>query len=160
VSPVSPDSIASPESAASAEASADPAPAPATAPADAASWDQRRLCPDELCIGVLNNLGVCKVCGKLGEPGAPGSDVDSAAADSDDDYGADDDDDNADLEGPDSDNDDDSDDDADLLGSPSGSAASPTFADDLEQRALCPNELCIGVIDDNGRCKVCGTRFP
>jgi hypothetical protein len=27
-----------------------------------------------------------------------------------------------------------------------------------EGRRLCPDEACIGVIGDDGRCKVCGTR--
>jgi len=26
--------------------------------------DDRRLCPDGACIGVLNSQGICKVCGK------------------------------------------------------------------------------------------------
>jgi hypothetical protein len=29
---------------------------------------------------------------------------------------------------------------------------------DLENRRLCPDGACIGVIGANGRCKVCGTR--
>ena len=33
-------------------------------------WESRRLCSDGNCIGVINEQGVCKVCGKAynGEP--------------------------------------------------------------------------------------------
>ena len=27
-------------------------------------WDQRQLCPDGACIGVIGPDGRCKVCGK------------------------------------------------------------------------------------------------
>jgi hypothetical protein len=33
-------------------------------------WEGRRLCSDGMCIGVINEQGVCNVCGKAytGEP--------------------------------------------------------------------------------------------
>ena len=33
-------------------------------------WDNRRLCSDGNCIGVINEEGVCNICGKpyAGEP--------------------------------------------------------------------------------------------
>jgi hypothetical protein len=27
------------------------------------SWDERQLCPDEACIGVIGDDGRCKICG-------------------------------------------------------------------------------------------------
>ncbi len=27
-------------------------------------WDQRQLCPDDACIGVIGDDGTCKVCGR------------------------------------------------------------------------------------------------
>lgn len=27
-------------------------------------WESRRLCSDGTCIGVINELGVCNICGK------------------------------------------------------------------------------------------------
>jgi hypothetical protein len=35
--------------------------------------DARALCPDGNCTGVLDERGVCKVCGAQGQPAAPGA---------------------------------------------------------------------------------------
>jgi len=32
---------------------------------EAAEWDDRRLCPDGACVGVIGDDGRCKVCGKV-----------------------------------------------------------------------------------------------
>src|SRR5215831_14558482 len=90
-------------------------------------WDQRELCPDGACIGVIGPEGTCKVCGRaatnwgdernrgLIPPEDDGSDegdddADDLAADGDDRYDdedADDDDDDADDEDVDDDEGDD-----------------------------------------------------
>jgi len=118
-------------------------------------WDQRRLCPDGACVGVLDDAGVCKVCGTPGGPALESASVAAALeADSDDDDEYEDDD-----EYDDDEYDDDADDDADAdpdepdaAGAPA--AGSPGWTD----RALCPDGGCIGVIGDDGACKVCGKR--
>jgi hypothetical protein len=37
---------------------------PTAAPDDDPDWAQRKLCPDDGCIGVLGPDGACKVCGR------------------------------------------------------------------------------------------------
>jgi len=91
--------------------------------------EDRHLCPDGSCIGVLGPDGHCKVCGRTGVVGdAPfrESVVDEEDADELD----------ADAEVDDE-------------------PAEAFFADD-EDRRLCPDGSCIGVLGDDGRCKVCG----
>jgi hypothetical protein len=112
-------------------------------------WDQRELCPDGACVGVIGPSGTCKTCGRaaanwgdernrgltpLPPPEPSDSDV---VDDGDDDY----------------DDDDDIDDD-DLPDPPALSAE-----DDPEwnERKVCSDGACIGVIGDDGRCKVCGS---
>jgi hypothetical protein len=153
-------------------------------------WDQRMLCPDGACVGVIGPDGTCKVCGRvapnwgderkrgllplepdadenenedeithgaedLAEPdrelcsdgscigvigpdgtckecGRPGTRP-ARAADADGDDDADD------ADDADEDEYDDPDDDGD------------------DERVLCPDGACIGVIGPDGRCKVCGT---
>lgn len=113
-------------------------------------FDNRQLCPDGACIGVIGANGRCKVCGKRGEgpvtasaaaaaaEAGDGEDLDAAAGD----LGADD----------------------DETGEAGEAAeAAPADADlggafDDEQRELCPDGACIGIIGANGRCKVCGTK--
>jgi len=128
--------------------------------AESASWARRRLCPDESCIGVLDAHGVCKLCGKRDEQAAaagvdatasePADDGDDARDTADDSYddGDDDFDDESEAAA----------DDAESLSAAARSSDSPGFADDLENRTLCPDESCIGVLDESGRCKVCGAR--
>jgi len=91
--------------------------------------EQRALCPDGACIGVLGDDGRCKVCGAVGD----GSVVPIASASRRDAVEARDD---RDERSPTSD----------------GGGAS----DELDDRRLCPDGACIGLIGDDGRCKVCG----
>lgn len=128
-------------------------------------WDKRELCPDGGCVGVLSDDGTCTVCGKRGR--AAGTAAVSTAADSggarrgdestdfdeDDEYYYDDgeDDDDSDEE-DDDDDDDEGDADADEDGVASVSAGAGVWT----ERKLCPDGGCIGVIGDNGACKVCG----
>ena len=52
-------------------------------------WDQREMCPDGGCVGVIGDGGTCSVCGRV----APGNDDDDDDGDGDDGEGDDGDDD-------------------------------------------------------------------
>lgn len=119
-------------------------------------WDQREVCPDGGCVGVLGSDGACKACGKRGRAadavtataGAEGSGNalrgEATDFDEDDEYYYEDEDD----DGEDSDDDDDEGEaDSDEEG-----VATVGWSD----RKLCPDGGCVGVIGDNGSCKVCG----
>ena len=84
--------------------------------------DDRELCPDGACIGVIGDDGLCKVCGKQGTaPAAPHAARPAAAK----------------L-------------------APAPAAAESLEVDDDEDRELCADGSCIGLIGSDGRCKVCG----
>ena len=97
--------------------------------------DERELCPDGACVGVIGPDGRCKECGAAaperaagsagraaatGRPAAPGGEPAAAAA-------------------------------------PAGAGGEALEVDDEEDRELCPDGACIGLIGPDGRCKVCGT---
>ena len=98
----------------------------------APSWDNRRLCDDGACTGLIGSDGVCRECGKVvpfwGDERRRGMqdeiDEEPGMARSGADAGGDEDDDNED------------------------------------ERALCPDGACTGLLDDDGRCKVCGKVDP
>jgi hypothetical protein len=103
----------------------------------------RELCPDGSCTGVLDDDGVCKVCGLRGTPAAArsvaGATGDPAATRGDDAVSAGD------------------------SARGDGDGAAPDFlatrgSDETfdADRQLCPDGNCIGVLDADGRCKVCG----
>jgi hypothetical protein len=87
--------------------------------------EDRRLCPDEACIGLLDDTGHCKVCGRSAD-GAPGLPPSQEAEDE--------------IE----------------------AAAPPEEQadDDGDDRRLCPDGACIGLLDETGHCKVCGAPGP
>ena len=99
-----------------------------------AEWANRRLCPDGHCIGVIGPDGRCKECGRPGgDAPAPVDDALPSAS----------------------------------LGEsapeePPAAEASPSEIDaaadddDWDNRRLCPDGNCIGVIGPDGRCKECG----
>jgi hypothetical protein len=98
-------------------------------------WENRILCSDESCIGVIGPDGRCKECGmpydgELKETPAPAD-----AADSSDELDVS----NTHVE---------SDEETIRQGD-----------DDWENRVLCGDESCIGVIGPDGRCKECGKPF-
>ncbi len=103
-------------------------------PVDDDDWENRTLCSDESCIGVIGPDGRCKECGRPHEgetieekPTAEPSGSQPA-------------------EEPIVD--------ADVVDSP------PSYSDDdWENRTLCSDESCIGVIGPDGRCKECGKPF-
>jgi hypothetical protein len=102
-------------------------------------WDQRQLCPDGACVGLIGADGKCVACGKQGiavlappvpdEPPEPAATADAAnepeVADPVSDTGAD----------------------------PQREARPPY--DDWDNRKLCPDGACVGVLVD-GKCTVCG----
>ena len=93
------------------------------------NWDDRRLCSDESCIGVIGPDGRCRECGKRGGDPAPRPAAAPAA-------------------GP--------------QPPPAGSSPEPVPAaapDDWDDRRLCSDENCIGVIGPDGCCKECGKPF-
>ena len=95
------------------------------ADADAADLDDdRELCPDGGCIGVLGDDGRCKVCGTQGT--APARATPRAA-----------------RPVP-----------AAAEAAPAAAVA-PAEVDD-DDRELCSDGSCIGLIGPDGRCKVCG----
>ena len=113
-------------------------------------WDQRLLCSDGACVGVIGSDGTCKVCGRAapnwGEERKRGLLVD-AEADADSDVDDEDDDEYED----DDEEYEDEDDDGEAEADEAAANADPEW----EQRKLCPDEACIGVIGSDGKCKVC-----
>ena len=110
----------------------DEGPATARARGDAANdddGDDRALCPDGSCTGVLDADGRCKVCGKVDPNAVIAMRAKSADADEGDGDG--------------------DDDDSDADGAAGG---------EDDDRALCPDGGCTGLIGDDGTCKVCGRR--
>lgn len=94
--------------------------------------DSRRLCPDESCIGVLDDGGTCKVCGRgdatAGADVAPTRPRPTGGDGSEESVRP-------------------------LAVEESASPESPAGWDD---RQLCPDGNCVGVLGSDGRCKVCG----
>ena len=93
-------------------------------------WEQRQLCPDGGCIGVIGPDGTCNVCGRAapnwGDERRRGQRTTDEVE-------------------------------------PVVEAAviahdTPAAPDDFDQRQLCPDGACIGVIGADGTCTVCGKR--
>lgn len=122
-------------------------------------WDRRQLCPDGACIGVIGSDGLCKVCGRAaqgwGDERKRGLVADAADdeddLDEDEDY--DDEDDEDELDDDEKGNDDVYDDDHPI--SPGAPALLGALAE-WHERQLCPDGACIGLLADDGVCKVCG----
>lgn len=112
-------------------------------------WNQRLLCPDGGCVGVIGPDGTCKVCGRAapnwGEERMRGLVAPEHAEDDeyDDDY-----DDDAEYEDDEA-YEDDAAEDEDLAASGDG--------EEWTERKLCPDGGCVGVIGSDGTCKVCGS---
>lgn len=135
-------------------------------------WDQRQLCADGACIGVIGPDGTCKVCGRAapnwgdernrGLLPLPDDDDDDDAGAARHDDGGDDEGldaggaDDHDDEYEDAEDDDDEGGDADDLdGEDAGDAPRPAGAGEWSDRRLCSDGSCIGVIGGDGRCQVC-----
>jgi hypothetical protein len=94
-------------------------------------FENRELCPDGSCIGVIGPDGRCKVCGRPGSSDGRGP------------YRA----------SPGRQEDDGEEDDLDAAEAAAAGDDEPAFDEDRE---LCPDGSCIGVIGPDGRCSVCG----
>jgi hypothetical protein len=135
-----------------------------------ASWDDRILCPDDNCIGVIGPDGACKVCGRVAPSTArAGSDPSGKASEGDDDeydddedgeYEDDEDGEYEDDEDGEYEDDEDADAvaDADVEPGLAATAAKPKArsGDDWDNRELCPDGACTGVMAPGGKCSVCG----
>jgi hypothetical protein len=101
---------------------------------------RRRLCPDGSCVGLLDDTGRCKVCGltasgeTVAAPAAPALHEMAEPHDTEEL-------DEADLGAPEA-------------PTETASAAGASAFD--PKRRLCPDGSCVGIIGENGRCKVCG----
>lgn len=97
-------------------------------------WDERQLCSDGACIGVIGPDGTCNVCGRVAESWGDERNRGLAPV--------------ADAPPPDRQP-------LDDTPAPSPPAA-PGEPAPWQERTLCPDGGCVGVIGDDGRCKVCG----
>jgi hypothetical protein len=107
-------------------------------PADL-EWEQRKLCSDESCIGVIGPDGRCKECGLPYEGSFDSTKIkidarDFEATDPEEEINEE----PEELEELD--------------------AETPSDLE-WEQRKLCSDESCIGVIGPDGRCKECGKPY-
>jgi hypothetical protein len=108
-------------------------------------WEQRQLCSDGNCIGVIGPDGRCKECGKPAEGGPPPKpqDQDETTA----------------APPPETDSKEDAPAEAAEAGGTVPAAEATTEEaddDDWANRRLCPDGNCIGVIGPDGKCKECG----
>jgi hypothetical protein len=100
-------------------------------------WENRTLCIDENCIGVVGPDGCCKECGKTYEGFTPPSEEPVAV----------------DTDTP-------PEEEVTSVDEIDASNATEThFDDSWENRTLCSDESCIGVIGPDGRCKECGKPY-
>jgi hypothetical protein len=101
---------------------------------------RRRLCPDGSCVGLLDESGRCKECGRTASGKVEAVEaVGAPAPDDSDDVGFD-----AELE---------------LASEPEDEGASDALAASGgfdPNRKLCPDGSCVGVIGADGKCGVCG----
>ena len=98
-------------------------------------WDSRTLCSDGNCIGVIGPDGRCKECGQPYDgPAIEGEPFEDDPYDDDDTYD---------------------------YGEEEDTVENSGTSNDLDwdNRKLCSDGNCIGVIGPDGRCKECGKRF-
>jgi hypothetical protein len=108
-------------------------------------WERRILCSDGNCIGVIGPDGKCKECGNPyeGDLPVPSAMPESASEGSDvieEDVGPQ-------IDGAEEV-------DPEVVGD-----ASENFDTEWENRQLCSDGSCIGVIGPDGKCKECGKPF-
>ncbi|MBW2605447.1 MAG: hypothetical protein JRE28_14235 [Deltaproteobacteria bacterium] len=102
-------------------------------------WEQRILCSDESCIGVIGPDGRCRECG-LTYAGTVGATKEESVA--------------SDFE------EDDPDEEIEEEPEETGEHDTETQTDsEWEQRILCSDESCIGVIGPDGLCRECGKPY-
>jgi hypothetical protein len=98
--------------------------------------DARRLCGDPACIGVLAENGRCRLCGRQGEgeeplPGASDEDSPDLSADDGD----------------------------EAARAASASSDGEQAGEGIDDRRLCEDPGCIGVLNAEGRCSECARTF-
>lgn len=109
-------------------------------------WDNRKLCSDGNCIGVIGEDGHCKECGKkyqgplteeraVEEEDLPPENISAEKGDPPQEEEA----------SPEADK--------------SNNVTGPLKDSDWDNRKLCSDGNCIGVIDPDGRCKECGKPY-
>ena len=103
--------------------------------------EDRELCPDELCTGVIGEDGRCGTCGRRRE-GEPPPRKKSAAP-------SDDADDDVEVERGDE---------AEEEGEGESVGDDDLAAHDPDERIPCPDDLCTGIMGPDGRCGTCGRR--
>lgn len=108
------------------------------------AWDRRILCSDGNCIGIIGTDGRCKMCGKPYEGDLPQPAVDSETM----------------AEGVEAEP-------ADQQMEKTNDSIVDEPSDDgqpkddaWENRILCVDESCIGVVGPDGRCNECGKPYP
>ena len=99
-------------------------------------WENRRLCSDDNCIGVIGPDGRCKECGKPYEGKLP-EETTNLKADFDEEP--------VEKEEPDT-----------SVQAGDNEEEKPQANVEWENRRLCSDGNCIGVIGPDGRCKECG----
>ena len=107
---------------------------------NALDWENRRLCPDESCIGIIGPDGRCTECGRRADSASEQIPPDNRAHPAVDQR-------------------------PEPQPAPSAAATEemadhpePVEDDDWPSRRLCPDESCIGIIGPDGRCTECGRR--
>ena len=105
-------------------------------------WNHRELCPDGACTGVVGPDGTCKVCGKAvpnwGDERMRGL-QNEPEPDEDEDEGEDEDEDEE-------------------LENDEAQDEAPAEQGEWNERKLCDDGACVGVIGPDGTCTVCGKR--
>jgi hypothetical protein len=100
-------------------------------------WEQRKLCRDESCIGVIGEDGRCRECGLPFEEGPCDGTEQEPAMEK--------------LEASETE---------EQLEDLEENGEEESDLDlEWEQRTLCSDESCIGVIGEDGRCKECGKPY-
>jgi hypothetical protein len=96
-----------------------------------ADWQYRRLCADGNCIGVIGKDGKCGICGRPGNGNTGFQSLPEQPVDEGDSF----------SKAPE----------------PPGEENTPLPDLDWENRKLCKDGNCIGVIGEDGKCRICGT---
>lgn len=121
-------------------------------------WEQRQLCSDGACVGVIGGDGTCKVCGRAApnwgderKRGLLETSADEAAAEDGEDDEYEDDDEDYEDDDEESDEADEGDEDDGVI-----AAKSAPGGEDWSKRQLCPDGTCVGLLGADGKCNVCG----
>jgi hypothetical protein len=94
---------------------------------------ERELCPDGNCTGLIGADGKCKACGLALDANRAGAPYAAKVRDEESVPG-----------------------DGIPAGEDDGIAVGGMVIDDADDRQLCPDGNCIGLIGSDGKCKVCG----